>query len=229
MSTALSPAPATSWGRRAGLGWLALSALAIAVFAPLPYALNPLHELAANGNELAVNYAGRPGWARLAFAAHVAFAGLALLLSPLQLVARLRDRAPRVHRAVGRVVLVAIAVAGTAGLVLAPLNLAGPVGTAGFGALAVLWLTFGGLGFAAIRRGDVPAHRRWMLRTFAMTYAAVTLRLWLFALVPLFGGDFVRAYALVPFLSWVPNLVVVELLLRRTRALRSHGAPAGPR
>jgi hypothetical protein len=53
-----------------------------------------------------------------------------------------------------------------------------------------------------------------MLRTFALTYAAVTLRLWLFALIPVLG-DFGSAYALVPFLCWVPNLLVVEWLLRR--------------
>jgi len=63
--------------------------------------------------------------------------------------------------------------------------------------------------------GDVAAHRRWMIRTFALTYAGVTLRLWLIVLIPLFGGDFLQAYLLTPFLSWVPNLVVAELLLRR--------------
>ncbi len=57
--------------RAVGLGWLALSALAIAVFAPLPYLLNPLHELAANGGEIAANYAPRAGGLRAVFAAHV--------------------------------------------------------------------------------------------------------------------------------------------------------------
>ena len=47
-----------------------------------------------------------------------------------------------------------------------------------------------------------------------MTYAAVTLRLWLIALIPVLG-DFGSAYVLVPFLCWVPNLLVVEWLLRR--------------
>ena len=55
-----------------------------------------------------------------------------------------------------------------------------------------------------------------------MTYAAVTLRLWLLALIPLLG-DFHSAYLLVPFLCWVPNLVVVELLLRRTPRTVSRG------
>lgn len=200
-----------------GLWWLGLSALAIAVFAPMPYLLQPLHALAAAGGEIAVNYAPRPGWVRGVFLAHVVFGGLALLLSPVQLAAWVRTRFPRWHRVNGRVVLASILVAGTAGFLLAWVNTAGLVGTLGFGTLAVLWATFAMLGLRAIRRRDVTAHRRWMLRAFAMTYAAVTLRLWLIALIPLLG-DFPSAYALVPFLSWVPNLVVVELLLRRRQA-----------
>ena len=206
--------PRPSAARTAGIGWLGLSALAVAVLAPLPYVLNPLRDLADAGGEIAGHYVDRPAWSRGFFFLHVAGGGLALLLSPLQLSARVRARAPRVHRVVGRVVLAAIAAAGVAGLVLAPSSLAGPVGTGGFGLLALLWLTFAALGLRAVRSGDVGGHRRWMLRTFAMTYAAVTLRLWLIALIPLVG-DFPRAYAIVPFLCWVPNLVVVELLLRR--------------
>jgi uncharacterized membrane protein len=210
-------------GRRAvGFWWLALSAVAIAGLAPLPYIVQPLSNLAANGSEIAANYATRPGWVRTAFAAHVVFAGAALLLSPIQLSGWVRARLPRLHRVTGRVVLFSIVVAGTGGFLLAGVNVAGPVGTAGFGALAVLWVTFALLGLRAILRRDVVAHRRWMLRTFAMTYAAVTLRLWLFALIPLLG-DFRSAYLLVPFLCWVPNLVVVELLLRRTPRTVSRG------
>jgi hypothetical protein len=119
-----------------------------------------------------------------------------------------------VHRVTGRIVLASIAVGGTAGFLLSWSTVAGPVGTAGFGLLAILWVTFAALGLRAIRRGDIGTHRAWMMRTFAMTYAAVTLRVWLITLIMLLG-DFHSAYLLVPFLSWVPNLVVVELLLRR--------------
>jgi hypothetical protein len=62
-----------------------------------------------------------------------------------------------------------------------------------------------------------------MIRAFALTYAAVTLRLWIpvliLAQVP-FGVPeadlFANAYAVVPFLCWVPNLIVAELVIRRT-------------
>ncbi|MCG8914582.1 DUF2306 domain-containing protein [Actinokineospora sp. PR83] len=213
MATTTGPTP---W-RLAGVWWLALTAVAIAVFALLPYVAQPLDDLAADGSELAANYADRPAWLRLCLYAHMTGGGLALLLSPIQLSARIRSRAPRLHRWTGRAALAAIGIGAASGLVLAPHNLAGPVGVAGFGLLAVLWLTFAALGLRAIRRGAVTAHRRWALRAFALTYAAVTLRLWLVALVPL-TGDFLTAYRVVPFLAWVPNLVVVELLLRDRRA-----------
>ncbi len=222
-----------TWRTRSAFWWILLSALAIAVFAPLPYAFTSLAHLAADDQDLAANYADRSVVVRSAFYLHIGFGGLALLLSPVQFVSRLRARAPSVHRAVGRVVLGAIAIAGAAGLVLAPLSLAGPVGTLGFGLLAVLWLTFATVAFRAIRRRDVSTHRRWMVRTFALTYAAVTLRLWLGVLIGaqsgLAGVDpavaFDRAYLLVPFLSWVPNLLVAEWYLA-TR--ERHPATASP-
>jgi uncharacterized membrane protein len=197
------------------LWWLALSAAAIAVFAPLPYLANSLSVLSENENQLATNYVDRPSWVQAVFYVHIGFGGLALLLSPLQLAARLRARVPRFHRICGRIVLTSIALAGSAGLLLSPFSLAGPVGTIGFGTLAILWLAFAAAAYRAIRRGDVATHRRWAIRTFALTYAAVTLRLWLGILIPLqIGIDpdtaFTRAYYLVPFLAWVPNLLIAE-------------------
>jgi uncharacterized membrane protein len=177
---------------------------------------------------LAANYVDRPAVVQLAFYLHIGIGGLALLLSPLQFATRLRTPAPQVHRAVGRVVLGSIAIAAPAGLVLAPHSLAGAVGTVGFGLLALLWLACAATAFGAIRRRDVAAHRRWTIRTFALTYAAVTLRLRLGVLIAAQvglagvadGTAFDRAYLVVTFLAWVPNLLVAEryLAVRRRRA-----------
>ncbi len=214
--------------RTAGWWWLALSAAAIAVFAPLPYLTSSLDALAQDDTAgIAANYADRPPWVQVAFYLHVICGGLALLLSPLQLSARLRSRTPRTHRTCGRITLTAITIAGIAGLAMAPFNMAGPVGTAGFGTLALLWTTFAAASYLAIRRGDVPSHRRWTIRLFALTYAAVTLRLWLIILILLQPGTapdtaFDRAYLLVPFLCWVPNLLIAEYFhIRRTPALQA--------
>ena len=103
---------------------------------------------------------------------------------------------------------------GAAGLVLAFGARTGPVSTAGFGSLAVLWLTATSLAWRAALARRFAEHRRWMIRSYAMTFAAVTLRIYLpFAFLSPWGYD--NAYRAISFLAWVPNLIVAELYLRR--------------
>jgi len=54
-----------------------------------------------------------------------------------------------------------------------------------------------------------------MVRSYALIFAAVTLRIELPLLTAAFH-DFTPAYLVVAWLSWVPNLLVVEWYLRRT-------------
>ena len=239
MSLAVAPPrPRTRPRSRVGWTWVALSSLAIAVYAVTPYLTTPLHRLAGDGVGLASAYEGQPAWVRAAFFTHIVAGGVALLVGPLQFWRGLRDRARAVHRAIGRVYLVAVLVGGAAALALAPVNSAGMVGFAGFGTLAVLWVWTAWRGYRAIRSGDVRSHQAWMIRNFSLTYAAVTLRLWTGVLVAaqspwvVTGADadaaFANAYAVVPFLAWIPNLVVAELLVRRRGlpALRIVDEPA---
>ncbi|MFE6964089.1 DUF2306 domain-containing protein [Agromyces sp. NPDC057679] len=206
--------------------WVLLSSLGIAAFAVVPYLTASLRALAETpSGGLAGNYAEQPWPIQLAFYAHIVAGGFALVVGPLQFWKCLRTRHPRVHRWTGRSYLVAVGIAGVAGLVIAPVNDAGLVGLFGFGALGVLWLVTGWLGYRAIRRRDVASHRAWMMRNFALTYAAVALRIWLPLLIvaqlPFTTGEFdfdavfANAYAAVPFLCWLPNLVVAEWLIAR--------------
>lgn len=222
-----SPAPRRT-ATRVAWTWVLLSSLGIAAFAVVPYLTAPLRELAESpSGGLAGNYAEQPLPIQVAFYAHIVGGGIALVLGPLQFWRGLRERRPRVHRWIGRTYLAAIGVGGIAALVIAPVNDAGLVGLFGFGGLGALWLVTGWLAYRAIRRRDVATHRAWMMRNFALTYAAVTLRIWLplLLLVQLpfiadgtdFDVVFANAYAAVPFLCWVPNLVVAEWLIARRR------------
>ena len=64
-----------------------------------------------------------------------------------------------------------------------------------------------------------------MIRAYAVLFAAVTFRLWLPALVPLFG-DVRPAYAASAWMSWTINLVWAEWFVRRPGPLRSSPARA---
>jgi uncharacterized membrane protein len=203
--------------------WIALSSLAIAAYSVSQYATGTLTALAGDGVGLAPGYAGQPLFVQVAFYLHIGFAGVALVVGPFQFARRLRRRVPRVHRIMGRIYLVSVAIGGTAALVMAPFNTAGFVGFFGFGSLAVLWLITGWKAYRSIRAGDVEAHQAWMIRNFSLTYAAVTLRLWIGVLIAVqlttFGGSFdevwANVYAAVPFLAWIPNIVIAELMVRR--------------
>ena len=87
----------------------------------------------------------------------------------------------------------------------------GVAARAGFAALAVCWLYTGLRAFLAIRTGAVIEHRRWMVRNFALTFAAVMLRLYL-PLLMVAGIDFSTAYPVVAWACWVPNLAVAVWL-----------------
>ena len=59
-----------------------------------------------------------------------------------------------------------------------------------------------------------------MLRSYALTFAALTLRMWLPVLIAGLGMSFESAYQIVSWLAWVPNLVVMEGYIRMRRSRR---------
>lgn len=202
------PAPADrgmSWPARIGWFVLAVMCLGIAGYASR-YVIDP----PSTPEEALGNVRGVPF-----LFLHVAGAVVALLVGSLQFLPGLRKGARRAHRWTGRVYVLGCLVGGGAGLVLAPGSFAGPIATAGFGALAVLWIGFTLLGWRAAVQGRYVAHRRWMIRSWALTLAAVTLRIYL-PLVQIFEAPFLPWYQAISFLCWVPNLMVAEVWLART-------------
>lgn len=149
-------------------------------------------------------------------ATHAGFAATALLVGAVQFSRGVRVRRPAIHRLVGRIYGVSCVIGAGAGLVLAIGSSAGPIASAGFGSLAIAWMvtTLAGWHFACTRQ--FAAHRRWMIRSWALTLSALTLRVY----IPLFeiaGLPELSAYQAISFLCWVPNLAAAEFLLRRQR------------
>jgi hypothetical protein len=56
-----------------------------------------------------------------------------------------------------------------------------------------------------------------MIRSYSLMFAAPTLRLWLPLLIIAYQGEFRPAYLWVAWVCWVPNLLVAEWYIRRTR------------
>jgi uncharacterized membrane protein len=156
--------------------------------------------------------------AHLAFLmVHIVASMLAILIGPFQFLPGIRKRRwLKVHRWLGRTYLLSILFGGLSGLYMAQFAYGGTISRLGFGALACLWLYSGYRAYKHIRNKEIEQHRQWMIRNYALTFAGVMLRLW----VPISGAlgiDFLSAYRTIAWLCWVPNLLVAQWIINRTR------------
>ncbi|MQY05421.1 DUF2306 domain-containing protein [Actinomadura macrotermitis] len=201
---------------RPALALVALLSIGIVLYA-VPAYLVPGHVHARVGIRADVPY-------HLPFlVVHAATGGIALLVGPLQFVRRLR----RAHRLIGRLYLFGgVFPASLSGVVVALLTTAGWAARVSFTLLDLVWAATAVLGYRAVRARRYRDHERWMRRNFALTFAGVTLRLWLGLLIavqlPFRDGDFRplfdTAYTAAALLSWLPNLLYAEFRFLRPRA-----------
>ncbi len=119
--------------------------------------------------------------------------------------------------AVIELMLVALLVGG----IIALSSTAGPIAGWGFFMLAILWVPFTLLALRSALQKDFVAHERWMIRSFALTFGAVTLRFYLPLAIMQNGGEFpLDAYRIIAWAAWVPNLIVAELFIASLRRPR---------
>jgi uncharacterized membrane protein len=199
-----------------GVALLALLSLPIALYAFSFYFVD-----AVGDPSFKTRFATLPVFA----AFHVLGAGVALLIGPFQFIGAIRARALNVHRWLGRTYVSAVLIGGTGGFMLATIATGGLVARVGFALLAVIWLYTGAQAYFAVRRRDLEVHRRWMIRNFSLTFAAVTLRVHL-PIMQVLGIPFEEAYPVVAWLAWVPNLLIAEwfVLARKTHRIQDEGA-----
>jgi len=143
---------------------------------------------------------------------HFLGGAVVIIAGALQFNAGLRARHLRWHRWLGRLYVTGVVIGGIAGFYLAFYTAGGLVARFGFALLAVCWVGTTLVAYLQIRRGNVAVHRAWMIRSYALTLAALTLRID----IPLFlmsGVSFEEAYPVIAWLCWVPNILVAEWLI----------------
>ena len=152
---------------------------------------------------------------------HAFFGGAALLLGPFQFRRGLLLRNRALHRRLGVAYVVCSVVTGASGMYMALYSRGGWITHVGFGLLGVLTVTTALKAYFHIRAHEVAPHRAWMIRNFALVFAAVTLRIEL-PLIATAMQQFDAPYRIISWLCWVPNLLWAEWYLRRSR--RTAGA-----
>lgn len=125
---------------------------------------------------------GFPDFHALIITLHAIPAGLAMLVGPFQFVRPLRRRYLGAHRWVGRVYLLSVAAASVTGLVAGVIATTGIMSQAAFVIMVALWSYSGWMAYASIRKRQIQLHRIWMVRNFALAFAAPVLRIVLISL-----------------------------------------------
>jgi uncharacterized membrane protein len=152
------------------------------------------------------------------FYSHIILGGVALLVGWSQFSKRIRKRNVTIHRTLGKIYLISVIISGIGGLYIAFFATGGYIPVFGFSGLAISWLFTTVMAYQKVREKDYDQHEFWMIRSYALCFAAVTLRIWL----PLFqfalGMEFIAAYRIIAWLCWVPNLLVAEWIVSRLRA-----------
>lgn len=162
-------------------------------------------------------YLGIRHW-EAAFWVHVFTSMLALAAGFTQFAPWVLRRWPRLHRWMGRLyVLNVCLVTGPASLIMACYANGGWTSRLAFGILAVSWIATTSMGWRLALRRQWVRHQEWMMRSYALTLSALTLRVWKYTLVLLFEPRPMDVYRLVAWLGFVPNVLVVEWLIRRRR------------
>ncbi len=160
-------------------------------------------------------------WYVPAFYTHIFLGGLALIVGFSQFFPNLRKKRLGFHRVLGKIYIIAVMLSGSAGLVISYFATGGFIPALGFALLAILWLFTTINAYTSIRNMDISAHQKWMIRSYALCFAAVTLRIYL----PLFTGpmgmSFIPAYSIIAWLCWVPNMAVAEWLIIKPLSRRN--------
>ncbi len=200
------------------IAWAIFACLCIVIsFYPLKYLLanEPVALLLSKPAELL-----NSNLYNIFFYSHITLGGVTLLIGWLQFSSKLRKKHTKLHRTIGKIYVLSVLISGPTGFYIAFFASGGFITKLGFSLGALLWVILTYFGFIAIKKGSIESHKKYMMYSYAGTFGAVTLRIWLPILIFIFG-EFLFAYQIVAWLSWIPNLFVVYLILNKRETLIS--------
>lgn len=148
------------------------------------------------------------------FYLHIVPGAMAMLSGWTQFIPSIRNKYLHVHRRLGKIYVATALLSGVAGLYISFYATGGWISTAGFGTMATGWIITTGMAYIAIRKKELLRHEQMMVFSYALCFAAVTLRIWL-PLLQTALGDFFTSYRIVSWLCWVPNVIFAYWLTRR--------------
>jgi uncharacterized membrane protein len=154
---------------------------------------------------------------RTAFFIHVYASLWALLAGFTQFSRRLLREKPKLHRAFGYIYVVdVLLITGPAGLLMGFYANGGITSRIAFVSLALLWMIFTATALVKAKEKDFKAHRKYMIRSYALTLSALTLRAWKFGINNTLHLPPMDVYRAVAWMGWVINLAIAEWIIYKS-------------
>lgn len=164
---------------------------------------------------------------RPTFYIHVISGMLVILVGPFQFLKSFRSKYLNWHKLGGKIYAYSILLlAAPTGLIMAFYAEGGLWSTVAFSIMSILWFVTTLMAVIKIKQRKIEEHKMWMMRSYALSFAAVTLRL----LVPLFSLFILDNEDLITvstaWLSWMLNLLIAEGMIFAIQQKRKRAAYA---
>ena len=152
---------------------------------------------------------------RVSFYVHVFSSPIVIISGLIQFNRWILNNRPKFHRITGYVYSTTVLlIAGPSALVMSFYATGGRIAQTSFVLLSFCWIIFTLISILKARKGLYLSHVKWNLRSYALTLSAVTLRFYAY-LFDVFNVTLPprETYIVIAYLSWIPNLLFVQLLI----------------
>lgn len=148
--------------------------------------------------------------------AHIITVPLILLIGSSQVFFRYENSGRNIHRVLGSVyVYLILFISAPGAFILSFYAFGGWPAKLGFLTLTILWGWFTYKGLRKAKRKDVIGHKNFMIRSYVLTLSAISLRVLSFIFIHYFDFHGELAYSLTAWLSWLPFIILTELIIRK--------------
>lgn len=154
---------------------------------------------------------------RYSFYIHVFSSVFCIVAGLFQFVPHVLIHLKKVHRILGGIyIMVVLGLSGPSGLIMSFYANGGVASKISFVLLSLTWIISTLIAYLTIKKGKIEQHGAWMLRSYALTLSAVTLRFYAY-IFDFFTLNLtpIEEYTLLAWISWIPNLVLAEWMIKR--------------
>ena len=150
----------------------------------------------------------------IAFYTHIIFGAISLLIGWIGFSEKIRANNLNIHKKIGKTYIVSVLLSSLAGIYIGFFATSGIVSSIGFISLGILWFYITLMAFIHIKNKKIVLHQKFMIYSYALCFAAVTLRIWM-PLMIYICQDFDTGYKIASWLCWLPNIIIAYFIIKK--------------